>query len=244
MIADSTLSEYAILAAFFTAYLGCGAGALWLGRQRRAGDDRATRHGNSGEQRVARTLERAGYTMLTDLTVQQGRGTHQIDHVVCGQDRLFVLETKTWRGRIEGRAGDREWTLRRPRSREAIRAYNPLHQNQTHAQVIGGICHVPVTPLVVSAGFLQVPPELADRVMPLASLPAFLGPPGPPTGRIARAFEELARRKAAWGQAALSAQHRRWMAHGRRFDPVRALWVGSVVSLACALLTAQRLLSG
>lgn len=238
------MPDYVILAAFLAAYFGCGAGALWLGKQRREGDSRAARHGNSGEQRVARTLARAGYAVLTDLTVQFGRGTHQIDHVVCGRDRLFVLETKTWRGRIEGRAGDREWTLRRPRSRAAITAYNPLLQNLTHAEVLGALYRVPVTPLVVSAGYLQVSPELAGRVIPLASLPAFLGPPGSPSGRIARAFEDLSRRKVAWGQMALSARHGHWMAHRRRFDPVRALWVGSVVSLACALVTAQRLLFG
>src|ERR1700757_737152 len=238
------MPDYVILAAFFAAYLGCGGGALWLGKQQQGGDHRAARHGSSGEQRVARTLERAGYAVLSDLTVQQGRGTHQIDHVVCGQDRLFVLETKTWRGRVEGRVGDREWILRRPRSRNAITTYNPLQQNQTHAQVIGALCRVPVTPLVVSDGFLQVPLALADRVVPLANLAAFLGPPGPPTGRIAGAFEALVRRKAAWGQAALSAKHRRWMAHGWRFDPVRALWVSSIVSLICALVTAQKLLSG
>jgi hypothetical protein len=34
------------------------------------------------------------------------------------------------------------------------------------------------------------------------------------------------------------------MAHGRRFDPVLALWVGSIIGLACALVTAQRLVSG
>jgi hypothetical protein len=64
---------------------------------------------------------------------------HQIDHVVCGQDRLFVIETKTWRGEIEGRAGGPTWTLRRPRSRGAITVYNPLFQNQTHAEVISAI---------------------------------------------------------------------------------------------------------
>jgi hypothetical protein len=202
------------------------------------------RLGSSGEQRVGRTLQQAGYAVLTDLTVQQGRGTHQIDHIVCGRERLFVLETKTWRGRIEGRAGDRQWRLIRPRSREPITAYNPLFQNQTHAEGIGGLCRVPVSPIVVSAGYLQVPPELSDRVMPLASLPAFLGPSGPPTGRIGAAFEELARRKAAWGQQALSARHKRWMAHGRRFDPVRSLWVASAISLACALVAAQQLFAG
>lgn len=60
----------------------------------------------------------------------------------------------------------------------------------------------------------------------------------------AGAFEDLSRRKVAWGQMALSARHGHWMTHRRRFDPVRALWVGSVVSLACALVTAQRLLFG
>jgi Nuclease-related domain len=69
-----------------------------------------------------------------DLTVPQGKSAHQIDHVVPGLDRLFVLETKTWRGRIEGRAGDRQWTLRRPRSRELLSVYNRLFQNQTHAR--------------------------------------------------------------------------------------------------------------
>ena len=57
-----------------------------------------------------------------------GKSVHQIDHVVPGLDQLFVLETKTWRGRIEGRAGDRQWTLRRPRSREVLTVYNPLFQ--------------------------------------------------------------------------------------------------------------------
>lgn len=237
-------SQIAALATSFAAYIGCGGGALWLGQHRRVGDDRAARLGNSGEQRVANALTRAGYAVLTDLTVQQGRGTHQIDHIVCGRERLFVLETKTWRGRIEGRAGDRQWRLIRPRSSEPITTYNPLIQNQTHAEVIGSLCRVPVSPIVVSAGYVQVPPELANRVMPLASLPAFLGPPGTPTGRVGAAFEALVRRKPAWGQQALSARHKSWMAHGRRFDPVRGLWVASVISLACALITAQQLFTG
>lgn len=244
MMSGSVLFGYAVLAAFFASYVGCAAGALWLSQERRAGDDRAARHGSRGEQRVARALGRAGYAVLSNLTVQRDSGTHQIDHIVCGQDRLFVLETKTWRGTIGGTAADREWTLRRPRSRAAIRVYNPLRQNETHAEVIGGLCRVPVTPLIVSAGFVEVPPEFAGRVLPLAGLPAFLGPPGPPARRVARAFDDLTQRKAAWGQARLSARHRRWMVHGRRFDPVRALWLASFVSLAAALLTAHRLLSG
>lgn len=238
------MTSYLAVAGFFASYLACSAGALWLAKGQKQDDNRAVRHGTSGEQRVARTLAKAGYTVLTDLTVQHRGGTHQIDHVVRGQDRLFVIETKTWRGKIEGRAGGQNWTLRRPRSRGAITVYNPLFQNQTHAEIIGAIAGVPVTPLVVSAGFLTMPPEVAERVLALSGLPGHLGPPGPPTGRIERAFEALTRRKTAWGQKSLTARHTRQMRTGRRFDPVRALWVASVVCLVCAAFSVQRLLSG
>jgi hypothetical protein len=181
---------------------------------------------------------------LTDITVRFGRGTHQIDHVVCGRDQLYVIETKTWHGTVEGRAGDRYWTLSRPRGRPALRIYNPLLQNRTHANVIASITGVPVSHLVVSAAFIRVPDELAGTVATIPGLPALLGPPGRPAGRIDRAFIDLTRRKAAWGQRSLSKAHRNWMAHGRRFDPVRSLWVTGAVSLGCALYAAHRLFLG
>lgn len=43
------------------------------------------------------------------------------------------------------------------------------------------------------------------------------------------------------GQGRLSARHRRRMAHGHRFGPIRALWVACAISLACALLAAEQL---
>lgn len=228
------------VAGFFLAYLVCGASALWLGRREKRRSDRDMRDGQSGEQRVARALSRAGYSVLTDLTVTLDNATHQIDHVVRGRDRLYVIETKTWHGVIEGRVGDETWTLRRPRGRVAITAYNPLFQNRRHAEVIGAICGVPVTPLVVSAGFVRVPQAFSDQVVPLASLPARLGLTGPSSQRVEQAFLELSRRKDATGQGRLSARHRRRMAHGERFDPIRALWVASAISLACALVAVEQ----
>lgn len=151
-----------------------------------------------------------------------------------------MIETKTWHGVIEGRVGDETWTLRRPRGRVAITAYNPLIQNRRHAEVTGAICGVPVTPLVVSAGFVRVPQAFSDRVIPLASLPARLGPAGPSSQRVEQAFLDLRRRKEAMGQGRLSARHPRRMAHGHRFNPIRALWVASAISLACALVAVEQ----
>lgn len=232
------------VAGFFTAYAGCGAGALWLDHTRKPIVDRAEKHGLSGESRVHTALTRAGYAVLTDLTVHHGHGTHQIDHIVRGQNRLFVLETKTWYGAIEGRAGDQHWILRRPKSREPLRVYNPLRQNETHAEVIGAITRAPITPVVVSISALTVPADLAHQVTSLPALPALLGPQAPTTRRIADAFNALERRKAAWGQKSLAARHKNWMMNSRKFSPIRALWVASGLSFIGALYTAYTVFSG
>ncbi len=230
-----------ILAVWFATYLACLGGALALGRHSKSRDDLASQQGASGEQRVARTLSQAGYRVLTDLTIQNGNRTYQIDHIVAGRDRLFVLETKTWRGTIEGRAGGQTWTLRRPKSRSTLSVYNPLRQNQTHAEVIDAITRVPITPLIVTAGYLKASPELAPMICSLAALPALLGPPGLLSERIERAFRDLEKTKAAWTQKPLAKRHINSMKNDRRFHPARVLWVASAVSLACALMTAERL---
>lgn len=124
-------SLFAAIGFILTALI-CAA-ALWLGRREQRGADRDMRHGATGEQRVDRALTRAGYAVLTDITVTWGNATHQIDHIVRGRDQLFVIETKTWHGVIEGRAHDENWTVRRPRGRSAITVYNPLFQNRKHA---------------------------------------------------------------------------------------------------------------
>lgn len=186
------------MAGFFLAYLLCGGAALWLGRREKRRGDRDMRHGASGEQRVARTLMRAGYAVLTDLTVTWGNSSHQIDHIVRGRDRLFVIETKTWHGVGEGRAGDASWTLRRPKGRAAITAYNPLLQNRRHAEVIGAMCDVPVTPLVVSAGFVRVPQ--ATRLFRWRAFPCAWDRPGlHPSGWNGLSLTSAGERK-PWGR--------------------------------------------
>ena len=230
-----------ILAVWYATYLACLGGALALGRHSKSRDDPANQQGASGEQRVAQTLSQAGYRVLTDLTIQNGNRTHQIDHTVAGRDRLFVLETKTWRGTIEGRAGGQTWTLRRPKSRSTLSVYNPLRQNQTHAEVIDAITHVPITPLIVTAGSLTASPELAPMICSVAGLPAVLGSPGPLSARIERAFHDLEQTKAAWNQTTLARRHINSMKNDRRFHPARVLWFASALSLACALLTAERI---
>lgn len=232
------------VAAFFVAYLVCGGCALKLSKRKEQTNTKAILDGNSGEKRVHVALAKAGYNVLTDLTVKIGNGTHQIDHVVCGQDRLFVLETKTWRGLIEGRPNDKNWKLIRPRSRSAITAYNPIFQNETHAKVISSLCRIPITPLVVSAGFLRVSSGLENLVIPLASLPSVIGPPNCQSEKVLGAFAYLSKLKTSSSQERLSKSHKIKMIYGNKFSLVRTLLVACIVSFGCFLVSAYQMFSG
>jgi hypothetical protein len=158
------------LAGFLAAYLSCGAAALWFGQASRHNADRA---GTMGENRVVRTLTQAGYAVPSEVTLQLGNGTHQIDHVV-------VVLT----GSISSkpRLGAGHWGQGRGPELDPLAAQGaggcdhlqPTLSESGHAEVISVITRVPVTPLVVSAGFLTMPQDLTARVLPLPGLPAFL----------------------------------------------------------------------
>ena len=227
-----------------TACIACAVAALWLTRERRIIAGSAADHGTKGEQRVNDVLTRAGYAVLTDITLKHGGGTHQIDHIVRGPDRLWVIETKTWHGTAVGRPSGRKWTLYRPHGRPPVIAYNPLLQNRRHAEIIGKICRVPVTPLVVSASALSLSPALTGLVLPLSALTARLGPAGPHRTQIERAFADLTLRKAAWNQKDLADRHRRWMEKDWRGEPALLLFVVSLASFAGAIYEMYPIFSG
>jgi hypothetical protein len=198
------LTPILISGILLTVCIACALGALWLTRARKIIAGSAVDHGTRGEQRVSDVLTRAGYAVLTDLTLRHGGGTHQIDHIVRGLDRLWVIETKTWQGTAVGRPGGRRWTLYRPDGRPPVTAYNPLLQNRRHAEVIEKVCKVPVTPLVVSASALSLSPALTGLLL----------------------------QKTSWKQKGLADQHRRWMEKDWRREPALLLFVVSLASLA------------
>ena len=205
--------------------------------------DHAQQAGNAGERRVARILAKAGLPAVHDLTITLAGRTHQLDHVVAGRDRLFVLETKTWRGRIAGAAGAERWTVQRPGQRP-VRAYNPLLQNATHAQALAELAGVRVTPLVVSAGHAQAPDELTQHMVAVSKLAVRLGPPGQTGPAIAAAFERLATLKGDPRQARIAAKHRNRTS--ARFNPrlSHACWLVAAFALAITLAAAWQAAQG
>lgn len=186
----------------------------------------ATQAGAAGERRVARALARAGVPAVHDITFQDQRGTHQIDHVAAAGDCLYCLETKTWRGELAGQAQAQHWTLRKPGGVEQ-RVYNPILQNDTHRDVLRRVAQVPVRSLVVLAGHVRVAGGPVPGIVPLTSAIMEMTGAGAASGRALAALEMLARFRGQSRQAILSAAHSRRM---RRKKPTwtRQLWTLAV----------------
>lgn len=117
-----------------------------------------TTAGREGEQLVSRLLESglgSSYYVINDATVLFGRKSAQIDHLVVGPTGVFVLETKNWRGRLEGDEKEHKWHQTREPGSKAIPLNNPIKQNQRHLEILGsflkarGLADIPLISGVV-----------------------------------------------------------------------------------------------
>lgn len=96
------------------------------------------RHGREGERRVRRELARLpgrDCIAVHDLMLSTpGGGTAQIDHVAVTSRGIFVIETKSHRGRIDGAEHAQYWQQHRLMSSQSL--YNPLLQNAVHLRAV------------------------------------------------------------------------------------------------------------
>ncbi|MBP7275710.1 MAG: NERD domain-containing protein [Kiritimatiellae bacterium] len=122
------------------------------------GEEQSVRAGLRGEADVTRalsqTLDNTHY-IFNDLLIRNGRTSAQIDHLVVGPRGLFLVETKNWRGHIEGGAGDEQWTQTRAPGVPPIRLHNPIIQARRQANFLreslrrAGVRSPEIHPLVV-----------------------------------------------------------------------------------------------
>lgn len=133
-------------------FLGWGLAARWAGGillflagghvlrlQEGRIEERNLTAGRRGEARVAEVLQsRLPDTMyvLNDLLLRHGRQRAQVDHVVVAPRGVFALETKSWRGRLEGDEGATHWRQVLNEGRDVRRLGNPVRQTRRHAAVL------------------------------------------------------------------------------------------------------------
>jgi hypothetical protein len=82
-------------------------------------------------------LNRRDYHLIRDVTLQDGNGTTQIDHLIVSRYGVFVVETKNMKGWIYGGEHEPRWTQKIYRHTHTFQ--NPLRQNQKHVKTLAAL---------------------------------------------------------------------------------------------------------
>lgn len=93
------------------------------------------------------------YHAFDNVTIPDGAGTTQIDHIYVSRFGVFVVETKNMGGWIFGDAKQRQWT--QTIYRKKTRCQNPIHQNYKHIKALEALLGFPESKLhtvIVFAG--------------------------------------------------------------------------------------------
>ena len=92
--------------------------------------------GYYGEKYIAKKLSKLPkeYSALHNILLKTERGTSQIDHVVCSEYGIFVIETKNYTGWITGSEQGEYWTQNIYGHKNKFR--NPIRQNYGHKKAL------------------------------------------------------------------------------------------------------------
>jgi len=102
-------------------------------------EEKRVQAGIQGEARMTRLLadklDNTHY-VINDFTVKVGRKSAQIDHLVISPKGMFAIETKNWKGHIEGSDQEEQWTQVREPGQPPISVSNPIRQVHRHLDIL------------------------------------------------------------------------------------------------------------
>lgn len=167
----------------------------------------AKRKGDDGECRVAKEIERVGFSAVHDIYLPSKHGTTQIDHVAKIGNAIVVMETKNYAGAIYGTAKERDWrqVFRKGKS---FSFPSPINQNKGHVDAVRDVVgpEADVRSLVVFAGDAKFPkgvpegvvrfPDLAQRMREIMVDAGKVGSVHGPWDRLMLAIDMTDRRQA------------------------------------------------
>ena len=108
--------------------------------------------GEIGENRVVGLLESLQVERIDGVVITTDKGASaQLDHILLGNGRFIVFETKNWTGRIKGGPKDQEWISTRY-SGEETRHRNPLFQVSRQSRLLKTVTGIPCVGFVIMAG--------------------------------------------------------------------------------------------
>lgn len=115
---------------------------------------------------VAKTGLNRNYHLLSDVVLEAGVRTTQIDQVIVSQFGIFVVEIKAYKGWIFGNPRDAKWTQTLTNAKHAFQ--NPLRQNHKHIKALQNLLELPdniFKSLIVFSGEVQFKTPMPDNVV-------------------------------------------------------------------------------
>lgn len=149
--------------------------------QRRVVNDRNVKSfQNHGEALLTHTLRKHfntdDYHLLNHITLKQGDGTTQVDHILVSRFGVFVIETKDYTGWIFANAEHATWT--QATFNDKYKFQNPIHQNYRHVLAVQALLDfVPSTAIhsvVVFVGDAEFKTDVPAGVFTLPKLIQYL----------------------------------------------------------------------
>lgn len=85
------------------------------------------------------------YHAYENVTLPDGNGTTQIDHIYVSRFGVFVVETKNMSGWIFGAENQAQWT--QTIYKRKTRFQNPIRQNYKHIKALESLLRIPMSKL-------------------------------------------------------------------------------------------------
>ena len=115
------------------------------------------------------------YHAYDNVTLPDGDGTTQIDHIFVSRYGVFVVETKNMTGWIFGAENQAHWT--QTLYKHKTRFQNPIRQNYKHIKTLESLLRIPVSKIhtvIVFAGDSKFKTELPKCVCTLRNFTDYI----------------------------------------------------------------------
>lgn len=116
------------------------------------------------------------YQIINDITLPtEDGGSTQIDHIIVSPYGVFVIETKTMKGWIYGKANDEFWTQKIYKHSQNFQ--NPLRQNFKHTETLRRALSLDkekIFSVVVFAGDSQFKTQMPTNVVRIGEYVGFI----------------------------------------------------------------------
>jgi hypothetical protein len=91
------------------------------------------------------------YSIIHDVIVEVDGRLTQIDHIVVAKTKIFVIETKNYKGLITGSETAATWTQHLRKKRFSL--HNPIRQNYAHIMALSSVLHLPISRFISIIAF-------------------------------------------------------------------------------------------